>query len=389
MHVLHIITSLDPALGGPAEGVRLLLSEGSELWTGEVVTLDDPAAPFLRGLPFPVHALGPASGTVGFTRKLYPWLRANRRRFDGMLVNGLWQCGLATMLSAGRRTPYMVFAHGMLDPYFKRSFPIKHVKKALYWYPVEFWVLRKAFRVLFTTETERALAEKSFAIWKWNSAIVPYSVHAPEQPASFYLDAFVAALPELEGRRFLVFLGRIDPKKGCDLLVRAFCETAAEDPQLHLLMAGPSEAWAESLKAIATEAGVSDRVHWPGMLRGAAKWGAFLASEAFILPSHQENFGIAVVEALACCRPVLLSDQVNIASMISGAGCSFIEPDTLEGTRGLLRRWMSLTEEERAEMSAAAGLCFHTRFDLRSSVEHLVRLFERAKSRSGTGTELR
>jgi glycosyltransferase involved in cell wall biosynthesis len=380
MNVLHIITSLDPELGGPAEGVRLLLSETSDRWTGEVVTLDDPSAPFLSGFPFPVHALGPASGTVSFTRKLYPWLRANRHRFDGFLINGLWQCGLATMLAARRSTPYMVFAHGMLDPYFKRSFPIKHIKKALYWYPVEYWVLRNAFRVLFTTEPERTLAERSFAFWKWKSAIVPYSVHAPELPVQTYLDAFHIAVPELKGRRFVVFLGRIDPKKGCDLLVKAFCEIASDDPELHLLMAGPSDAWAQQLQAIAEAATVADRVHWPGMLRGPAKWGAFIASETFILPSHQENFGIAVAEALACGRPVLLSDQVNIGSIIGDAGCSLIEPDTLEGTRSLLRRWISLNAEERANMSAAAGLCFHTRFDLRSSVEQLVQLFEEARS---------
>ena len=214
MHILHIITSLDPALGGPAEGVRLLLSEAGNGWTGEVLTLDDPAAPFLRCLPFPVHALGPARGTFNYTRQLYPWLRTNRHRFDGFLVNGLWQwCGLAVMLAAQRRTPYMMFAHGMLDPYFKRRFPLKHLKKALYWYAVEFWVLRRAFRVLFTTETERQLAGKTFAIWRWKSAIVPYSVHPPNLPEAEYREAFRTAVPRLAGRRFLLFLGRIDPKK--------------------------------------------------------------------------------------------------------------------------------------------------------------------------------
>ena len=379
MHILHIIESLDPALGGPAEGVRLLLSITSEQWTGEVVTVDDPASSFLRGLPFPVHALGPARGTLSITCKLYPWLWSNRHRFNGFLVNGLWQCGLATMLAAGRTTPYMVFPHGMLDPYFKRRHAIKHLKKALYWYPVEFWVLRNAARVLFITETERVLAEKTFALWKWKAAIVPYSVHPPDLPEAEYSAAFRAAVPDLDGRRFLLFLGRIHPKKGCDLLVKAFCETAQADPELHLLMAGPSEAWAQGLQAMAAAAGLADRVHWPGMLRGPSKWGAFLASEAFILPSHQENFGIAVAEALACSRPVLLSDQVNIASIIGDAGCSLIEPDTLEGTRNLLRRWTSLTPQERDHMSAAAGRCFHTRFDLHSSVEHLIALFKSAQ----------
>ena len=90
-------------------------------------------------------------------------------------------------------------------------------------------------------------------------------------------------------------------------------------------MAGPDQQnWSSELQGMAQEAGLSDRVHWPGMLTGYAKWGAFYASEAFVLPSHQENFGIAVAEALGCGRGVLLSDKVNIAAQIvaDGAGGS-------------------------------------------------------------------
>ena len=86
-----------------------------------------------------------------------------------------------------------------------------------------------------------------------------------------------------------------------------------------------------NLQPIVDEAGLSDRVHWPGMLKGDAKWGAFAVSDAFVLPSHQENFGIAVAEALACGRPVLISDQVNIAPEIEADGCGIVEHDTLEG----------------------------------------------------------
>ena len=381
MHLLHIISTLDPAGGGPGEGVRLLLSQHDAGHTGEVVTLDAPDAPFLRDLPFPVHALGPIHSTYGFSSRLYSWLKSHRDRFDGFIVNGMWQyCGLATMLAAGRRIPYLVFAHGMLDPYFKRSFPMKHLKKALYWYPVEYWVLRRAWRVLFTTETERALAEHSFALWTWKSAIVPFGLRVPEEGAGDLVEDFYRVVPRLRGRRFLLFLGRIHPKKGCDLLVQAFCDAAATDPDLHLLMAGPdAEGWAPDLQAVVAKAGLSDRVHWPGILRDGAKWGAFFAAEAFVLPSHQENFGIAVAEALACGRPVLLSDQVNIASMIKDAGCALIEPDTLEGTCSLLRRWIALSPAERGTMGQMADICFRTRFDLRESVRAIDRLVADAR----------
>lgn len=381
MHILHIISTLDPAAGGPAEGVRLLLSQTEDGCTGEVVTLDAPDAPCLRGLPFPVHGLGPIHSVYGYHKRLLSWLRTNRSRFDGFLLNGMWQyCGLATMLGAGKQVPYLVFAHGMLDPYFKRRFPRKHLKKVVYWYPVEYWVLRRAWRVLFTTVTEQRIARESFALSSWQSAIVPYGVEVPANPRGELLDAFYAALPLLRGRRFLLFLGRIDRKKGCDLLIRAFCETAARDPELHLLMAGPDrDGWATELQQAATAAGVADRVHWPGILRGSAKWGAFVASEAFILPSHQENFGIAVAEALACGRPVLLSTEVNIADTIQHDNCAFVEPDTLDGTRRLLERWIALPLGEREMMGRNALASYQRRFNLRESMRTIQGLFQQAQ----------
>ncbi len=92
MRILHIIGTLNPEAGGPTESVRVLLSYGPIGYTGEVVTLDDPSAPYLSDVGFPVHALGPVRTTYGFNSKLLPWLRDNRHRFDGVVENGLWQC---------------------------------------------------------------------------------------------------------------------------------------------------------------------------------------------------------------------------------------------------------------------------------------------------------
>ncbi len=138
-------------------------------------------------------------------------------------------------------------------------------------------------------------------------------------------------------------------------------------------MAGPdAQGWQERLEQAAQAAGVAEQVHWPGMLRGDAKWGAFRAAEAFVLPSHQENFGIAVAEALACGRPVLLSDKVNIAAEIVADGAGLIEPDTLEGTVRLLERWIALPAAEREAMAARALACFQTRYDMRAGAKAIV-----------------
>jgi glycosyltransferase involved in cell wall biosynthesis len=381
MQILHIIGTLGPEAGGPTESVRVLMSYGPIGYTGEVVTLDDPAAPFLKHFDFPVHALGPTKTKYGFNSRLLPWLRENRSRFDGVVVNGLWQyCGFAAWRALAGNTPYMVFTHGMLDPYFKHAFPLKHLKKSLYWLPAEYRVLRDAYRVLFTSTAEERLAKQSFRLHNWNPYVVPYGASgAPLKNHVELKNAFFEKCPGARGKRFLLFLGRIHKKKGCDLLIHAFGKLADQDHDLHLVMAGPDQqSWSAQLKQMARKAGIEHRVHWPGMITGDAKWGAFYSAEAFVLPSHQENFGIAVAEALGCGTPVLLADKVNIAEDIVADGAGLVETDTAEGTVRLLRRWIEMSEADRAEMSECARECYRHRYDMRENAKAIIRLFEAA-----------
>jgi glycosyltransferase involved in cell wall biosynthesis len=193
-------------------------------------------------------------------------------------------------------------------------------------------------------------------------------------------EAFFAACPAVRNRRFLLFLGRIDRKKGCDLLTDAFAKLAPREPALDLVMAGPDpQNWRAELERPVQEAGVASRIHWPGMLLGDAKWGAFRAAEAFVLPSHQENFGIAATEALACARPVLLSDKVNIAAQIADDGAGLTETDTPAGVQRLLQRWVELSPSEREQMEANALDCFHRRYDMRENAKMVPKLFENSR----------
>jgi glycosyltransferase involved in cell wall biosynthesis len=361
------------------------MSYASIGYTGEVVTLDDPAAPYLKDIGFPVHALGPVGTTYGFNTRLVPWIRANRHRFDGIVVNGLWQyCGLAARRAlSGTDTPYLVFTHGMLDPYFKHAFPLKHFKKWPYWLLAEYWVLRGAYRVLFTSEAEKRLAEESFWLHHWNPYVVPYGAKGPTGDPKVVKQIFFEQCPQVNGKRYLLYLGRIHRKKGCDMLIDAFAKIAADDPELNLVMAGPDQQqWSAQLQQTALKAGIANRIHWPGMVTGDAKWGAFYGAEAFILPSHQENFGIAVAEALACGTPVLLSDQVNIAKEIAEEGAGFMEPDTPEGTLRLLQRWIATSPHEREQMAVRAHDCFHFRYDMQQSAKAIIQLFEAANHSS-------
>jgi glycosyltransferase involved in cell wall biosynthesis len=391
MRILHIIDSISPEAGGTTEAVRMLIRYAPSGYSNELATLDEPTAPYLAALPFPVHALGTGGW---YSSRLVSWLKANRERFDGVIVHGLWKYnGLAAWRAFAGTKPYVLFPHGMLDPYFKRAFPAKHLKKSAYWLFIESWVLRGAFRVLFTTAAERDLARDTFWPSQWEPMVVALGAEAPPYEATISIPEFFSLCPEVVDRRFLLFLGRIDRKKGCDLLINAFAALRDHDPDLHLVMAGPdASGWGAELQAAAEHGGIASRVHWPGMLEGRAKWGAIEACEAFILPSHQENFGIAVVEALACGRPVLISNQINIATDVLSDGCALVESDTLTGTQNLLTRWFSLSPLARETMSAQARHSFASRYDMRRNTETIFRVFElapQANSKTKTLAEAR
>ncbi len=367
MRILHFIPSIDPATGGPVEGLRqrcaIYRNSGHEV---EVASLDSPE--FVRQCEFPATAvgLGPGLGVYAYTRHAVPWLKANVARFDVVFVNGVWNYNTlaAWRALAGTDIPWAVFPHGMLDPYFKKRFPLKHLKKVLYWHLFLRRVLRDATAVLFTCEEERLLARQSFARYSVREAVVPYGTFGPECDIAAAGEEFLTRWPELRGKRLVLSLGRIHPKKGTDILIEAFARALGKDAAWQLVIAGPDRTgWRKELETLAERLGIAHRIAWTGSLEGPLKWGAFAASEVFVLPSHQENFGIVVAEALACGLPTLVSDKVNIWREVVGNGAGFSSEDTIEGTEALLRRWSALSAEESAAMRLRAQQCFHDEFD--------------------------
>ncbi len=368
MKILRCIRSLDPAHGGPLESVtqstRVLLRREHEV---EIVSLDAPGAhPF----PAPVHALGPVRGSYGYCARYVPWLKENRARFDAVVVHGIWQYPSFGVWRAlhGTTTPYFVFPHGMLDPWFKRTYPLKHLKKLLYWPWGEYRVLRDAAAVLFTSEEERRLARKSFALYHAKEVVVNYGTATPEVDWAAAQEEFFEKYPQLRGQRFFLFLGRLHEKKGVDLLIKAFASLGGNRGQL--VIAGPcaDENYLKHLRGLARDLPVL----FTGMLSGNLKWGALRAADVFVLPSHQENFGIAITEALACGTPVLISDQVNIWREVVEDGGGYAERDDLAGTQRLLERWRQVSPNERATMSARARSSFARRFEINQAVDSFL-----------------
>src|SRR5579863_408206 len=382
MKILHVMRTLDPAWGGPVEGARNLTSQALLRGYGvEILCADDPASPWLAGWNTRIHAAGPGLLKYGFTAGLDRWLVENLARFDVVVVHGIWMYFGYAVWKATRRTavPYVLFIHGALDPWFRKQYPIKHVKKIIYWKALEHKVLRDAERVLFTTYEEMVLADRSFLPYQCRAEITGYGIVRPNLPDRFdkkrSIEDLTETWPDLRNRNFLLFLARLHEKKGLDLLLRAFAASKRDLPGTALLIAGPGDVTTVNrMRSLASSLGIASDVIWTGPLYGNAKWNALRAAEAYILPSHQENFGISVVEALACGTPVLISDKVNIRREIEATGCGLVASDDVAGTTWILKRWAGLTTDEKSLMKLRASACFGSHFDITVTSDRYFKL---------------
>ncbi len=376
LKILQLVHTLDPSVGGVAASVlalsRGLARRGHKL---DIVVLDDSASPWLADIALPIHALGAGLTSYRYSSKLLPWLKKQGGDYDRVIVNGIWQylSFAAWRRYAGSSIPYYVFPHGMLDPWFKETFPLKHLKKWLYWPWAEYRVLRNAAAVIFTSEEERSQARKSFWLYRCREKVSPLGVEAPPISSNAKSE-FLSRYPQLQNTRIFLFLGRLHPKKGCDMLLEAFAQMRSND-SISLILAGPDQVgWESDLRRQVTRLHLTNRVVFTGMLEGSMKQGAFANAEAFVLPSHQENFGISVVEALAARVPVLISNRVNIWPEIEADRAGYVESDDLAGTTRLLQRWIDTAPAEREMVRENARRCFEQRFEIDRAVESLLQI---------------
>lgn len=474
MLIINVINSMNPKNGGPSQGIRNSVSALEEFGVlSEVVCCDSPDEIWIKNDPFPVHALGPGKFGYAYTTKLQPWLEQNLARFDAVIVHGLWQWPVQATIRAlkklkansppvTRHPPLFIMPHGMLDPWFQRdkSRRLKAIRNSIYWWLFERHAVNSADALLFTCEEELRLARTTFGGYRPKREInIGYGIEDPPVFGLRMRDAFQAKCPELGNKPYLLFLGRIHPKKGVDLLIRAYAEILKTDklktPLPDLVIAGPgwdtsygrqmrelmdaanadiakkhhfslttertetseekqvtrmhfmnerggvredfckpvclssafhrhSRHAAENILAsypenpenwkLKTEN--SPLIHSVNMLEGDSKWGAFYGCDAFVLPSHQENFGISVVEALACDKPVLISNKVNIWREIAEDGAGLVEEDSVDGTARLLNRF--LVGEIAGRISGRSIDCFRRHFEIR---EASWKLLEALKSR--------
>ena len=390
---------MDPLTGGPCQGIRSSSPALEKLGVHrQVVCFDSPDAAYLGIDSFPIHPLGKGVGPWQYNSKLIPWLHDNLHHFDVVITNGLWiyhsnavrqvltklkQIKLSEAQSVKPLPKWFIMPHGMLDPYFQRApdRKLKAIRNWFYWKLIEHKVIEQANGLLFTCETELLMAQNTFRPYQPQREInVGYGVEAPPAYTDVMRKAFAQKCPDLEDKPFILFLSRIHPKKGVDMLLKAYTSLADEFMSTRtslpkLVIAGPGidTDFGKSIRKIAhRNPAILSNIYFAGMLSGDAKWGAFYGCEAFILPSHQENFGIAVAEALACSKPVLISNQVNIWREIITVGGGIVESNSLDGTYSLLNTWMRLSFTEKREMSEKARFAYEKFFKVESAANSFL-----------------
>jgi glycosyltransferase involved in cell wall biosynthesis len=337
--VLHLIQSLDPQTGGVCSAVKLL--HDAMLRAGIQSRISD-----------------------------HPMVQVKHRE-EWIIAHGLWQWPGRVAKSLGN--PYLVYPHGMLDPWFKKTYPFKHLKKQLYWWAIQGKILKDAHAVCFTTQDEQALAQKTFFPYQANEVVTGLGVQAPPQELDISKNEFLEKFPSIKGRKILLYLGRFHPKKGVDELIRSWKKRRNPKDEV-LVLAGPvdkKDSWIQNLLSLAGE---DPSIVWTGMLQGNEKWGALRTADAMILPSHQENYGMVVAEACSVGLPVYLTKQVNLWREVVDAGAGVVENDDPAGIQSLVDQW--LLAEDRAERSHAAKQCFEQRLHIDRTVENLCNIFE-------------
>jgi glycosyltransferase involved in cell wall biosynthesis len=381
MRVLHVIPSLAARTGGPAVAAVEFARVASRAGIASTIFATEAAYPAATSQGRPVERDELVEAPIDVPVQLFPLgrpyrlsrspelrraLRREVARFDVVHVHSLY---LAPQRDAGkearrRRVPYVVSPHGALDPWLRRR---GRLRKALAGAAWQRRMLRRAAALHFTSEDEARLAGG-----------IARGVPRFVVPIGIDVAAFAELPPPAPfgSGPVILFLGRIAAKKGLDVLIRSFAIVSRRFGDAQLVIAGPDdEGLRTGLEGLAGREGVGDRVVFPGMLRGDDKLAALAAADVWALASHTENFGIAVVEALAAGVPTVISPAVNLAGELERAGAGIVSRTQPE-VFALALAYLLEDEGRRAEY-AERGREFARRYDWSVVAPQIVQMYEK------------
>jgi glycosyltransferase involved in cell wall biosynthesis len=316
MRILHVTSSLDPAQGGPPVVAINLAKAQAAL--GHDVRLAAERIPGEVGLP---TTLLPGHGTLTLWQQPRPELLTAIKNSDIVHMHGVWEPLLMVVAKTARQLgrPYVVTPHGMLDPWSLRQ--SKWKKKAALALGYRRMLNHAAMIHALNADEKRLLEPLNLAS---PCEIIPNGIFLDELNPPPDLTVFRQHRPGPGDRPYILFLSRLHHKKGLDYLADAFSRIVelGAYPQFDLVVAGPDDGEEQPFRQRVERLGIADRVWITGPLYGPMKWSALAGAVCFCLPSRQEGFSVAILEAMACAVPVVVSDQ-----------CHFPEIDEVDAGR--------------------------------------------------------
>jgi glycosyltransferase involved in cell wall biosynthesis len=275
--------------------------------------------------------------------------------FDLIHVHNLWQHPqyAAYRAALAAKVPYVVSPHGGLDPYLRESGRLRKRLMSAWWQDE---MLERASLIHVTTEAERELtADVAPEVPR---AVVPCGLYVEEFGSLPLRDRFRSSRLGGYDGPLILFLGRITKKKGLDVLIRAFARVRAER-ECRLAIVGPDdEGILPKLRAIVDELRLADHVSFLPPLYRNERLAALASTDVWALSSHAENFGIAVVEAMAAGCAVVTTPGVNVSSEIEAAESGVVadaEPEAFgRALSGLLAHDAARQELRRRAPAFAA-----------------------------------
>jgi glycosyltransferase involved in cell wall biosynthesis len=299
-----------------------------------------------------------------YSRPLASWLSGNVQQFDVVHVHAVFNHSSVAAAKACRRAgvPYVVRPLGTLDPW---SMSQKSLRKRIFWQVAGKMMLARAAAVHYTSEAEKLSTERFTGLN--HGRVVPLGV---ETTSAVPREKLVQHFPSLARDPYVLVLSRLHPKKGLDVLIDAFVSLPFSPWRLVLAGDGPPE-YVAKLKQLAAS---HPRILFTGWVGGERKNALLGCASLLALPSHQENFGLCVMEALSRSVPVLVSPSVNLAPAIVTANAGWVAAIDKEALTARLAE--ALTDEAELATRGRAGQQMSRQYSWENAANYLVQLYQ-------------
>ena len=333
MKVLYITTSLSSKWGGPTTVVQglseALTKKGLEVSVLSPFKKDDEKN-IIRPKGVQVELFKENAFSIfwnGYSHKFRKNIFNRIDNFDLIHIHEIWHypC-FVSYLAAKNKEPYIITPHGTLDPW---CLNYKSLKKRIFSFLIQKRILNKASALHALTEKEREDIKK-FGIGNYVK-VIPNGIDIKEfenLPSRLELENIY---PQLKNKKVILFLGRLHPIKGLDILARAFGAIAEKRDDICLLFVGPNEdEYREKIESILKKEKVIDKTIFTGSLSGRKRLAVLGGSDLFVLSSYSEGFSMAVLEAMACQLPVVITRQCNFPEVAENKAGFVIDPNEKE-----------------------------------------------------------